>query len=987
MRKHHICFGRVILILLFFPMVPLMGDYGGSFAKMFRQLDQKNPSFLLTKLTYESDIPFNRDEFLYLTGLKVDSLVTKRHIDNAYHQLLAKRRFVNVNIDVDDYRLGKHIHFKLSGNWIFKKLDFRGIWFGKLAYASLYAQHPGDFFDAMLHEESVKAIKTELLNQGYFNCDVEDEIIYEKKHKTITVKIVIKRRNRFSIKGVDFEVKSSDASIKSDNHLNKKLEEEIRQAFASSLLNTSYMRSNTEKMVKKIRVFLKNKGYAHVRISMKKDIQKERKALDIIIVIELGKKRKLTFTGNTVFSEQQIKEDILGEDQPDWLFAPDIIAEQLRYEYYKKGYWDITLHDKTIVDTGYEFVVDEGKVTNIEHVELKDFNTNLPEQEMPFWGELLAKRQFDQVLLDDGIEKLKKHYYADGYWDFKVSEKRFVKNFETGEYTVQLLLDKGVQRLFGGFEIEGFKDIEAHAFFKKYQLFGQEQHIPFNYDWLSEQRIFLISHFQKLNYWYVDIQPDLRTVELPVGAAKNAPGKAMKVLVVWKVKLGEKVKFGKIFLRGATRLPFKTILKEVKCKEGEDWNKEKLDLTRKKLKRLDIFKTVQIQPFQMAKNKGKKPILLTLVDDDPVELRLRLGYFLPSKQSLFKQQETPKVGASFVVRNPTNRADKATFNADWTLFERKFDLEYQKPSFFNYSVMSKLKGYVNKYAHPVRIGPSGSAYVAYQNGALFGLSDEYKRDYHWGLSVGNEWIRTSKVNGYLNLDPSMINYTSPYFFVEPSLVIDKLDDRINTKRGGLTFVSLKCMAPEDRGVATARLTAEQSAFYTIYGDLVAAARVRFGYMFRRDFAHIMPIERFYLGGPYSVRGYEIDALPPLGVTEKDVDGKVIRTYTTNGDKKPIKQNGVTKEYTIQGGSSMINGNLELRFPIFKNFGGVLFQDVGVLSQSGLAGFKGIWYPSSGFGLRYKTPIGSLRFDMGWKWKRRLEKDSPYAWYLTLGEAF
>jgi outer membrane protein assembly factor BamA len=956
--------------------VPVLGEYGGSFAKMFGRPGEKNLSFLLTKLTYESDIPFSSDEFLYLIGLKVESLVTRQHVDHAYRQLMAKHRFARIDIDAKDYKLGKHIHFKLHGNWIFKKLDFRGIWFGKQEYVSLYAQHPGDVFDTTLHEESVRAIKTALLNQGYFDSDVDDEIIYEKKRKTITVKIVLHRKSRFTVKNVDFNVKHADGFLKND----------LRTRFRSVLLNALYMRSRTEKLVKKIRAFLKENGFSHVRISMVKDINKACKTVALIFNIELGKKKVLQFTGNTVFSEQQIKEDILGEDQPDWLFAPDIIAEQLRYEYYKKGYWDVVLHDKKIGGGGYSFEVNEGKVTTIEHVELKDFVTNLPEPEMPFWQELLARRQFDQALLDDGIDKLKKHYYSEGYWDFKVAEKRFIKNFETGEYTIQLLLDKGTQRLFGGVEVEGFKDLEEHVFFRKYRLLGSGQHVPFNYDWLSEQRVFLIDHFQKLHYWYADVQPNLQVIELPEGV-KGQAGEVVKVIVVWKITLGERVKFGKVFLRGVTRLPFKTVLKEIKFKEGDDWNKERLDLTRKKLKRLDIFKTVQIQPFQMARNKGKKPILLTLVDDDPLELRLRLGYFLTSKNFMFRRQSTPKIGTSFVIRNPTNRADKVTFDADWTRFERKLNVDYQQPSFFNYSVMSKVKGYTSKYIHPVRIGQGDSAYEAYQQGFLLGLSDEYKRDYHWGLSFGNEWIRTSRVRGFLKLDQSLIDYTLPYFFVEPSLIIDKLDDRLNTKRGGLTFMSLKGMVPEDRGIMTARLMAEQSVFCPIWNDLVAAARLRVGYIFRRDFAHIMPIERFYLGGPNSVRGYEIDALPPLGVVEKTLDGKIVREYTTNGDKKPLHQSDVVKEYTIQGGSSMVNGNLELRIPIFKNFGGVLFQDIGVLSQSGFAGFKSVWYPASGVGLRYKTPIGALRFDIGWKWKRRLEHDSSYAWYLTIGEAF
>ena len=177
------------------------------------------------------------------------------------------------------------------------------------------------------------------------------------------------------------------------------------------------------------------------------------------------------------------------------------------------------------------------------------------------------------------------------------------------------------------------------------------------------------------------------------------------------------------------------------------------------------------------------------------------------------------------------------------------------------------------------------------------------------------------------------------------------------------------MVPERHGILSARLMAEQSLFYSIYKNIVAAFRVRAGHIFRRSFEFIMPLERFYLGGPYSVRGYEKDALPPLG------------------ESIIIKENQPHKEYTIQGGSSMINTNLELRFTAFKNVGIVLFQDIGALSQSGFLGFSNTWYPSSGFGLRYKTPIGSLRFDIGWKWKKRIADDAPYAWYLTLGEAF
>jgi len=78
------------------------------------------------------------------------------------------------------------------------------------------------------------------------------------------------------------------------------------------------------------------------------------------------------------------------------------------------------------------------------------------------------------------------------------------------------------------------------------------------------------------------------------------------------------------------------------------------------------------------------------------------------------------------------------------------------------------------------------------------------------------------------------------------LVVDKLDDRLNPKKGSMSFASLKFMVPEKIGIVSAKLQLEQSAFYPIYKDFVLCARVRFGHQFRRDFKDIMPIERFYL---------------------------------------------------------------------------------------------------------------------------------------------
>ncbi len=124
-------------------------------------------------------------------------------------------------------------------------------------------------------------------------------------------------------------------------------------------------------------------------------------------------------------------------------------------------------------------------------------------------------------------------------------------------------------------------------------------------------------------------------------------------------------------------------------------------------------------------------------------------------------------------------------------------------------------------------------------------------------------------------------------------------------------------------------------------------------------------ERFFAGGDTSVRGYALDRL---------------------GTAATIDRNGFPV-----GGNAVIVLNSELRIPVWKDIGVVGFVDAGnVWARVSDFAFGDI-RPTTGFGLRYKSPIGPLRVDLGFKLARQTQPDGSLerltALHISLGQAF
>jgi outer membrane translocation and assembly module TamA len=123
-------------------------------------------------------------------------------------------------------------------------------------------------------------------------------------------------------------------------------------------------------------------------------------------------------------------------------------------------------------------------------------------------------------------------------------------------------------------------------------------------------------------------------------------------------------------------------------------------------------------------------------------------------------------------------------------------------------------------------------------------------------------------------------------------------------------------------------------------------------------------QRFFAGGSTTVRGFQLDRLGVAGI---------------------LNPNGLSN-----GGNAMVVLNGELRLPVWKDLGAVAFLDAGnVFARVDDFDITAI-RPTAGLGLRYRSPIGPLRVDLGFKLNREnfaTRREHRSEWHFSLGQAF
>lgn len=406
---------------------------------------------------------------------------------------------------------------------------------------------------------------------------------------------------------------------------------------------------------------------------------------------------------------------------------------------------------------------------------------------------------------------------------------------------------------------------------------------------------------------------------------------------------GPRLTFGQLTIRGQERMDPRRLRKIAGFPEGQVYDPEKLENVRKRLRRTGVFSAITLTEAEGIGPGNTQEVDLLVIEQKP--RRIGGGVELTSNDGA-------QLSGYWMHRNLLGGGERLRFDAYVA------DIG-AKNSGRDYSAAVRLE-------RPATLNADTTGYLIFQlsqqreedydlDGAIFGFGFSYQPN---DRIIGDASLRYSAQRA--NDEGEKTNFR--FLSLPVTLVYDKRDNITDAKDGYWLNGSLTPFYGLRATGSGAVLLAEGRKYVSFLDKdkLTLAGRARLGTVLGSDIEDTPRDYLFFSGGGGTVRGQPYQS---LGV-------EVIQ-----GPSGPVKT----------GGMSVANVSAEMRYQVREKIGVVAFFDAGRVWTEG--GFQGNddWQSGAGIGVRYKTPIGPIRFDVAGPTGG--DTGSGAQVYLGLGQAF
>ena len=900
----------------------------------------------------------------------------------------------DVEVQVTPAPEGLHVLFVLKPAYYFGVYTFpkaeKAFSYTRLLQAANYSKQEPFAQEKM--EEAESNLLEFFHRAGFFMATVEPKLQTDEKHRVVNVEydINLKRRAKFGnviLAGVS-------------EQQTKRLNDSLRSIKAR--IKGAYIKPGKTYSLKKLTAataFLQQQlGSQHFlagRVKLVSTLYNPKtNRTDIKYDVTEGPRIEIKLDGAHVWGRTQKKLIPMYQENA---VDGDLVnegAQDLTSYFQAKGFFDAKVQSHIEKDPSGGVTVlyqiekgQRGKVEAIEfhgndHFSDKDLKSHVPVTKRmalnPF-----SHGKYSEQLVRKSVKNIEGLYRGAGYSQVKVTPK--VVNKEN-ELQLAFQVEEGVRDVVESLQVDGNKALSQKELSPKGM--NLEPGKPYSTELLAKDRNQIMATY--LDKGFLNV-----TFKSKVDHTKDDPH---HVRVLYQIEEGPQVQTASVDPVGAHHTRPEIIARNTNIKVGKPLSETALLRGESQLYTLGAFDWASVDTRAPISDDPNAAVLVKLHESKRNTIAYGFGFqvlnrggSIPSgtvalpglppigvPQSFTTSQKTfwgPEGSIEYTRRNFRGRAETVKLTAFGGRLDQRGSASWANPTIWNTGWSSTITISAERTSeNPVYTARLGGAGVQFER-----FLDKNKQK---SVIFRYDFRRTNLSNITI---PDLVPPEDQHVRlsgVSASFSRDSRDNPLDARKGIYESFQLD-MNPSFLGSNTSfgRFLGQTAYYKSLTSDssLVWANSLRLGMMHAFGGAHIPISELFYTGGGSTLRGYSLNGAGPQ------------REVTVCPPEDPSC--GVKITVPV-GGEQLLILNSELRFPlgisapfVGGNLGGAVFYDLGNVYTN--VTVKNVFTDLShtvGFGLRYKTPVGPVRIDIG-----HLVNPPPglksYQVFITLGQAF
>ncbi len=537
------------------------------------------------------------------------------------------------------------------------------------------------------------------------------------------------------------------------------------------------------------------------------------------------------------------------------------------------------------------------------------------------WGK---KRFFDRSQFDNDLRRIGAFYSDRGYPHARISRFDVTLNAKQNAVDVTLTIDEGDPVVVASINYTGFDDIPPAHFD------SVKKNAPIAVLHPRDRALVLATRELALN--------ELRDHGYPYATVKvdeDDGTDGMQAKLTFIGEPGKIAHFGATSVQGNESVSDHVVLREVSFKEGDLYRRSKVQDVQRRLYGMSLFQFVNVEPLDIDTQPDIVPTRITVAEGPHQRVNLSAGY---------GTEEQARLDAEYHRLNFLGGARSAGAHVRWSSLDRGVQLDFNQPYLLDPHVSLGVQGqqwysFTPAYQSTVTGVTTTATYrVSQKTQASFSITSEHQASSIAANVLSDLTLRNNLIA--LGLDPRTNEQRGQLNALKLAAQHSTADNQLNARKGYQVAFSIEEAGRLLPGTFKfTEITADARHYLPLGSRIVFANRVQIANIASpADDPTAVPFSRrLFLGGATSVRGwgrYELSPLSDSGL--------------------PI------------GGNSMFAFTSEARATIRGSFGTVLFLDSGnVWENSWDIRLNDLRY-AVGTGLRYTTPVGPLRFDIGYQ---------------------